>query len=106
MSAADRARQWLQSHELPKNAPAPRKALQLEARDDDIIPEKHGMTNSLSFEKLVIWGSEGFYLGDIYKVGTRIADADKAARRVMERDAAFHKWYSKVHEALKLVAGK
>ena len=35
------------------------------------------------------------------KLGTRIADADEEAKRAMERDAAFHKWYSKAHEAQK-----
>ena len=33
------------------------------------------------------------------KLGTRIADADGEAKRAMERDAAFHKWYSKAQEA-------
>ena len=45
-------------------------------------------------------------LRNVNKLGTRIADADEDAKRVMVRDAAFHKWYSKVHDALKLVSGK
>ena len=55
-----------------------------------------------------IWQTRGkwdlcdrYKLRNTNKTGTRIDDANEEAKRSVERDAAFHKCYTKSHDAQK-----